>query len=425
MTPPDPDAPTPSGQPGPATAPTVVVGTPRRRRGREIAVAALAGSVLAAGTAVWLTSTGDPAAPRVAARRAPVATPLVTLAGVRAGQVSWASRLSVTARNGTLREVRATGPDGQAVPGQVSDSHHWSSSATLLPGERYSLQALVVDAAGRARTVPLGATATPASKTLHARVSPGDGAVVGVGTPVIVTFDRPLRSDKAKAAVERRLSVKDSPAVRGAWHWFGDSEVHFRGPSFWAAGSRISVTSDLTRLSLPGGVWGEDLRTSSYAVGASLVSTVDVAAHTMTVRRNGSVLRVMPASMGRTGYPTKGGIDIVLEKQSQRIMDSSTVGHPKGTPDYYRELVKDTVRITNSGTFTHSAPWSVKDQGKSNVSHGCVNLSPTDGHWFFNLARRGDIVQVVNAEVGPSAFDAGSADWNTSFADWKQGSALA
>lgn len=26
--------------------------------------------------------------------------------------------------------------------------------------------------------------------------------------------------------------------------------------------------------------------------------------------------------------------------------------------------------------FVHAAPWSVAQQGSSNVSHGCINLSP-------------------------------------------------
>ena len=32
--------------------------------------------------------------------------------------------------------------------------------------------------------------------------------------------------------------------------------------------------------------------------------------------------------------------------------------------------------------------------GNSNVSHGCDNVSPTDGEWFFNYSQTGDVVQV-------------------------------
>ena len=54
-------------------------------------------------------------------------------------------------------------------------------------------------------------------------------------------------------------------------------------------------------------------------------------------------------------------------------------------------------RITWGGIFVHSAPWSVNQQGNSNVSHGCINLSPTNAKWFFDNVRNGDQVSIVNA----------------------------
>jgi lipoprotein-anchoring transpeptidase ErfK/SrfK len=193
-------------------------------------------------------------------------------------------------------------------------------------------------------------------------------------------------------------------------------ELHYRPAQFWAAGTKVSVRSDLDRLQLPGGVWGAGVRTSEFTIGDAVVSTVDVAAHTMTVRRNGEVLRVLPASMGKPEFPTRAGVHLVLEKEATKVMNSDTVG----LPGEYRTKVDWAVRLTYSGTFTHSAPWSVKDQGVRNVSHGCVNLSPADAKWFYDNARRGDVVEVVNSPVGPKLDDPGAADWNLSFADWKR-----
>lgn len=424
MSTPSADVGTPAAE---ACQPVLAAGARRRKRRYGLLAAASAAVVLAAGLAVWYSTPGvvvTPPADAAARDAVAVVRPIVRLPGAVNGILAWERHLQVSVASGELRAVRVTGPDGRTVRGLLTGVHGWRSAATLLPGERYRVDVEVLDAAGRARTSSMSARTTAAQRTLKARLSPGDAAVVGVGTPVAVTFDRPLRTRQARAAVERRLQVTASPPVRGAWHWVSDREVHYRGPGFWAAGSVMSVRADLRRLALPDGVWGSGMRTSRYRVGAGMVSTVDVAAHTMTVRRNGAVLRVMPASMGRKGYETRGGTFIVLEKQAQRVMDSSTVGHPKGTPDYYRELVRDTVRITNSGTFTHAAPWSVRDQGVRNVSHGCVNLSPADAHWFFGLARRGDVVRVDHAAQGPAAGDAGGLDWNSSFAVWQQGSAL-
>jgi len=81
------------------------------------------------------------------------------------------------------------------------------------------------------------------------------------------------------------------------------------------------------------------------------------------------------------------------------------------------------VRISWSGEFVHAAPWSVADQGRANVSHGCVNASTADAKWFYDLSRRGDIVQVVNT---PRKLESqnGWTDWNMSWQQWLAGSAI-
>ena len=45
------------------------------------------------------------------------------------------------------------------------------------------------------------------------------------------------------------------------------------------------------------------------------------------------------------------------------------------------------MQFDNSGDYVHSAPWSVDDQGKRDVSHGCINISPTNAKWFFDQLR--------------------------------------
>ncbi|MDP9437044.1 MAG: L,D-transpeptidase [Actinomycetota bacterium] len=253
---------------------------------------------------------------------------------------------------------------------------------------------------------------------LTARLSPGDDAVVGVGKAVAVTLSRDVESAAARAAVTARLSVRTTPAAPGAWRWMDARTVHYRPAAFWRPGTKVSVRVDLTRLGLPDGTWGSGGRTTRFTVGDALVSTVDVRRKTMTVRRNGAVVRIMKASMGRPEFPTRNGTFVVLEKFRHKIMDSATLDLPPGTPAY-RLGVDHAVRITNSGTFTHSAPWSVRDQGRRNVSHGCINLSPADAAWYFAQARRGDVVQVVGSTQGPVSWDAGPQDWNTSFAAWR------
>jgi lipoprotein-anchoring transpeptidase ErfK/SrfK len=159
-------------------------------------------------------------------------------------------------------------------------------------------------------------------------------------------------------------------------------------------------------------------------VGDAHISTVDINAHTMMVTSNGQVVQTFKDSAGRDKYPSMGGVHIVQYKQPDVLMDSQSVGIPRNSPDGYYEHVAEDVNISDGGEFVHSAPWSVGAQGNSNVSHGCVNLAPSDATWFFNFSQRGDIVNIVNSPRPPDLGDGGTVDWNTSWDKWVAGSAL-
>ena len=131
----------------------------------------------------------------------------------------------------------------------------------------------------------------------------------------------------------------------------------------------------------------------------------------MTVTLNGKTIAVYPISGGRPQYPTMDGIHIVLDRQSVVHMDSATVGIPVNSPNGYNEFVYDDVHISDSGEYVHAAPWSVADQGFTNVSHGCINLSPTNAQQFMGLSRVGDIVEVVGSPRPAVQGDHGVMDW--------------
>ncbi len=185
----------------------------------------------------------------------------------------------------------------------------------------------------------------------------------------------------------------------------------------------MSVAADLTRLRVPGTeTWGSSTRqTGGFTVGSAMVSTADLTKHTLTVTQDGKVLRVLPMSGGSAKYPTKGGVHIVLLKEKVHTFNSATVGIPTASPDGYYTKLPWSVRISNGGAFVHSQPGSIRAQGNRNVSHGCINLSPANAEWFFGLAKKGDVVNVVNAVVKPTLWDAGMADWNYSWDDLAEG----
>jgi lipoprotein-anchoring transpeptidase ErfK/SrfK len=101
-------------------------------------------------------------------------------------------------------------------------------------------------------------------------------------------------------------------------------------------------------------------------------------------------------------------------------MVSSTVGIPVNSPAGYNEFVYNDVHISDSGEYVHSAPWSVGSQGRTNVSHGCINMSPANSLTFFNFSRVGDVVEVVGSPRPPVTGDHGVMDWSTAWSQWTQ-----
>jgi lipoprotein-anchoring transpeptidase ErfK/SrfK len=141
------------------------------------------------------------------------------------------------------------------------------------------------------------------------------------------------------------------------------------------------------------------------------------------VWRNGSKARVIPVTTGKDGFLTRNGIKVILEKHTLKVMDSRTIGIYPGDPEFYELDVPYAMRVTWSGEFVHSAPWSVGSQGRDNVSHGCVGMSPSNAIWLFNQSTVGDVVKVVGS---PRRLEPGNGytDWNVSWSEWLEGSAL-
>ncbi|RFZ15452.1 putative L,D-transpeptidase LppS precursor [Mycobacterium marinum] len=225
--------------------------------------------------------------------------------------------------------------------------------------------------------------------------NPVDGAMVGVAKPIIINFQVPI-ADQAMA--ESAIHISSIPPVPGKFYWMTPTQVRWRPFQFWPANTAVNIDAAGTK--------------SSFRTGDSLVATADDATHQMTITRNGVVEQTFPMSMGMAAgnHQTPNGTYYVLEKMPTVVMDSSTYGVPVNSPQGYKVTVADAVRIDNSGNFVHSAPWSVGDQGKRDVSHGCINLSPTNAKWFFDNFGSGDPIVVKNS-VGTYNKNDGAQDW--------------
>ncbi len=342
-------------------------------------------------------------------------------------QVAVDSSVRVAAVNGTLDRVVAysgrRSPDTMLQGDLDADGTEWRLDGVLEPGLTYTVLSTGTNADGESRTVRdrFSTEKLTLDEQTYPSVAPLQGETVGVGMPVIVTFDVPV-SDRA--SIERHMSVSSTPQVRGSWHWMSDTEVHYRPRTFWPAGADVDVDVDINSIDAGGGIYGQESRQVSFDVGDSVVSTVNVDNHTMRVAINGKAARTIPISAGKAGFETRGGTKLIMEKYESKRMDAATTGIQPGDPEYYNLAnVQYAMRVTYSGEFLHAAPWSVGDQGSANVSHGCVGMSTEDAAWLFGLSHRGDVVKVLGSNR-PLEQGNGWTDWDVSWAEYKAGSAL-
>lgn len=215
-----------------------------------------------------------------------------------------------------------------------------------------------------------------------AAIEPADGSVVGVGYPVIVTFAGPV-GDRAAAERGIHITVSDKTGHgnrAGHFEWTSDDVVQWIPDGYWPPHSKISV--DAHGMS------------TGFETGDAVVAVADLSDHTFTVSVNGEVLRVMSASMGKPKYPTPIGSFTALSKERKVKFDSRTIGIPLTDPEGYLIDGQYGVRVTWSGVYVHSAPWSLDSQGNANVSHGCINLSPDNAAWYFDNVHLGDPIIV-------------------------------
>jgi lipoprotein-anchoring transpeptidase ErfK/SrfK len=227
-------------------------------------------------------------------------------------------------------------------------------------------------------TPGMAAIAPPNPTDTVASIQPASGAVVGVAHAVIITFAGPVTD---RAAAERAIHITAPNHITGQFSWVDTNVVQWKPDSYWPAHSHVGV--QVHALS------------TGFDTGDEVLGVASISQHTFTVSINGEVMRTMPASMGKPTRPTPIGNYSALSKERTVVMDSRTIGIPLSSPEGYKITAQYAVRVTWSGVYVHSAPWSVDSQGNANVSHGCINLSPDNAAWYFDTVHVGDPINVV------------------------------
>ena len=332
--------------------------------------------------------------------------------------------VEVSARHATLSSVTVSGPDSQ-VPGTLSQSHDsWKASAPLEPGTTYTVHSVgrSEDGTPLNRTSHFSTVKLSLDQQTYPSIAPLNGETVGVGMPVIVTFDVPVTD---RASIEKHMHVTASSHQQGSWHWLSNQEVHWRPKTYWKPHTDVSVNVDINSVPAGNGIYGQLDRHVDFKVGDAHIYKVNTRTDQMRVFSNGKLLRTLPITTGeQPKYTTRSGVKVIIEKFRKKRMNSETVGiDPNGPDGYDIKGVEYAMRVTYSGEFVHAAPWSVASQGHANVSHGCTGMSTENAHWLYDLSRRGDVVEYTGTDR-PMTLTNGYGDWNDTFSQWKAGSAL-
>ena len=334
--------------------------------------------------------------------------------------VSAASPVTVGAEDGVLGAVSMVNEDGEPVQGKLSkDGLQWATTEPLGYNKRYTLTAEALGLGGATSRQMTFETHSPENLTM-AYVVPSEGEVVGVGQPVAVQFDENIPN---RLAAQQAIKITTNPPVEGAFYWLNNREVRWRPAAYWKPGTTVEVAVNTYGVDLGDGLFGQENITTHFSIGDEVITRVDDNTKTLTVTRNGEVIKTMPVSMGKNSTPTNNGTYIVGDRRSHMVMDSSTYGVPSNSANGYRTEVDWATQISYSGIYVHAAPWSVGSQGYSNVSHGCINVSTSNGQWFYDNSKRGDIVEISNTVGSILPGTEGLGDWNIPWSQWKTGNA--
>lgn len=284
-----------------------------------------------------------------------------------ATDVSPGEPVTVESHGEGLSEVTMTNEAGKVVEAELAaDGSAWRTAEELGYNRSYTIEA--TDRNGQNSTVSFQ-TSTPAA-TSNVALSPLPDSTVGVGQTIGFRFTNPVED---RHAAEAALTVTTEPRVEGGFYWLNNSEVRWRPREYWEPGTKVQVKADIYGVDLGGGSYGGTDNATNFTIGDRVITEVDDATKTMTVYRNGEALRTIPVSLGRAEWATPNGTYMIGDEHESLLMDSASFGlaYDQGG---YRTPVQYATQMSYSGIFVHAAPWSVGAQGKSNTSHGCINV---------------------------------------------------
>ncbi|MGH3724014.1 MAG: L,D-transpeptidase [Mycobacterium sp.] len=358
-----------------------------------------------------------------APEEAPPASPTVTFnPGDKAKDVNPTTPVGVTVVNGWFQDVKLVNADGKVVAGTLSrDQTKYRTTEPLGFDVTYTWKGSVVGLDGKAVAVAGSFTTLVPTAKVNGQFQLADGQTVGIAAPVILQFDAHIAD---KASVEQGLSVVCDPPTEGGWAWLPDeaqgSRVHWRSREYFRAGTKVEVKAKLYGVPFGDGAFGNEDMSLQFQVGRRQIVYADAASHRIRVTTDEDTILDLPCSYGEADLPrnvTRSGIHVVTEKYADFWMSNPAAG-------YSNIHERFAVRISNNGEFIHANPNTVGQQGSTNVTNGCINLSLGDAESYFRTAVYGDPVEVTGTSIELSYADGDLWDWVVDWPTWQSMSAL-
>ena len=312
--------------------------------------------------------------------------------------------VTVTVTHGKIQNVSVTTGHATAA-GTLEGQTAWHTVWPLHAGTRYKVTVTAVGTDGKTTT------ATSTFKTEHPAGTFSASTIMGhqtygVGIPIMINFSQAV-DPRFRAGIEKAINIKSSKPVVGAWYWDGGQTLDFRTRNYWPQHTKVSFDAHFNGAQIAPGVFGVSNLSQSFTIGKSLIGVTSTRTHKTQIYWGHKLWATWTDSSGQPGDDTANGTYLTIEKANPTLMSG---------PGYKNVPVYWSVRFTWSGNYYHSAPWSLGEQGFSNVSHGCVNLSPQHAEWWYLRSDPGDPITITGSPVS-GKWDDGYTEW---FLTWKQ-----
>ncbi len=347
--------------------------------------------------------------------------------------------IKITVFAATITNLTMTGNDSREVTGSLSsDKATWTTGQRLNYDTIYTVAGTALGSDGKQVNISGKFSTVKPKSTLRASIQIPDGATVGVGAPITLTFSGVVKN---RAAAEAALKVTTSAgaALKGNWGWLQDEQIQKGGPvqsqvhwrptaspvsgsttPYWPAFTTVHVDAKLDGVDYGNGAWGRKDFTSDFKTGRSQIVHADASTFHLIVTEDDKVTKNWAVSYGKESVPgraTVTGIHLVTEKFPEFAMCNPKFG-------YCNVKEKWAVRINNNGEFIHENLKALGAFGIKNVTHGCVNMNAGDAKAYYDSAIYGDPVELTNTGGPPMSEKDSLYDWIYTPAEWQALSAL-